>query len=91
MGTFEDEQADNFLSLVRINNPANSFAFHHFYKYDALQGLVSDNSGSGTTRTGFVITNSGSGWRNLNEVAKNPVPVFASSKCNPVVAYQENY
>ena len=37
-------------------------------------GLVSENSGSGTTGTGFVITNSGSSWKNRNEVGKNPVP-----------------
>ena len=47
-------------------------------------GLVSGTTG--TTGTGFVITNSGFGWKNRNEVGKNPVPVPASSKCNPVVA-----
>ena len=50
-------------------------------------GLVSENSGSGTTGTGIVFKNSGSGWKNPNEVGNNSVPVPASSKCNPVVAY----
>ena len=47
---------------------------------------MSENYGSGTTGTGFLIKNSGSGWKNRNEVGKNPVPVPASSKSNPVEA-----